>query len=140
MRHLTLALALAAFALAGSSTAADLTVKVDGIDKPGGTLKVQLMDSAEAWAGKAKPVGAARQVIDSTAAVELSFKNLPAGRYALRLMHDENDNGKLDSNLIGMPTEGYGYSNNPDLMRAARFEEAAFDLSDDGAAIEIKLR
>ena len=38
--------------------------------------------------------------------------NLKPGKYAIRYYHDENLDGHLDSNFIGMPTEGYGYSNN----------------------------
>jgi uncharacterized protein (DUF2141 family) len=39
------------------------------------------------------------------------FADLPAGNYAVAVFHDENGNGKLDANLLGMPTEGYGFSN-----------------------------
>ncbi len=68
------------------------------------------------------------------------FEGLQPGTYAVRLMHDENDNGKLDRNLVGMPTEGYGFSNNPRVMRAATFEEASFELPQEGADIRIVLR
>lgn len=131
--------ALSCLFTVGAADAANLTVKVAGISKASGTLMVQLMDSEAAWNGKAKPVSGARQAIVTTDPVELSFKDLPAGRYAIRLMHDENDNGKLDSNLLGMPTEGYGYSNNPRVMRAAKFDEAAFDVGDADSAISIEL-
>lgn len=40
------------------------------------------------------------------------FYSLKNGRYALRYFHDENSNGKLDMNWLGIPTEGYGFSNN----------------------------
>lgn len=40
------------------------------------------------------------------------FKDVAPGAYAITVIHDENDNGKLDKNFIGMPTEGYGVSNN----------------------------
>lgn len=39
------------------------------------------------------------------------FKDVPAGEYAIAVYHDENENLKMDSNLIGMPKEGYGFSN-----------------------------
>jgi uncharacterized protein (DUF2141 family) len=41
-----------------------------------------------------------------------SIKNIKPGKYAIRYYHDENLNGKLDTNLVGKPTEGYGFSNN----------------------------
>src|SRR4051812_39824985 len=39
------------------------------------------------------------------------FDNLPAGKYAVSVIHDENENGELDSNMIGMPKEGFGFTN-----------------------------
>ncbi|MCW8804954.1 MAG: DUF2141 domain-containing protein, partial [Ignavibacteriaceae bacterium] len=37
--------------------------------------------------------------------------SLKYGEYAVRVFHDENKNGKIDSNFLGIPTEDYGYSN-----------------------------
>ena len=54
-------------------------------------------------------------------------------------MHDENGNDKLDSNFMGMPTEGYGFSNNPRVMRAATFDEARFNVPAAGTSIQIVL-
>lgn len=41
------------------------------------------------------------------------FEKLPKGDYAIAAYHDENSNGRLDTNVIGIPTEGYAFSNNP---------------------------
>jgi uncharacterized protein (DUF2141 family) len=41
-----------------------------------------------------------------------SFKNLKPGKYAVRYFHDENLNGVMETNMLGKPTEGYGFSNN----------------------------
>jgi uncharacterized protein (DUF2141 family) len=41
-----------------------------------------------------------------------SFADLKPGKYAVRYFHDENLNGKMETNLVGKPTEGYGFSNN----------------------------
>jgi uncharacterized protein (DUF2141 family) len=51
------------------------------------------------------------------------FENVVPGRYALSFIHDENDNKKLDTNLIGIPKEGFGYSK--DAM--GRFGPPKFD-------------
>lgn len=42
----------------------------------------------------------------------ITFNDIDQGDYALRFFHDQNDNGKLETNLFGMPVEGYGFSNN----------------------------
>lgn len=44
--------------------------------------------------------------------VSVTFNDIEAGDYAIRYFHDENDNGTMDTNLFGLPVEGYGFSNN----------------------------
>jgi uncharacterized protein (DUF2141 family) len=46
-------------------------------------------------------------------------------------MHDANDNGKLDRNFMGIPSEGYGFSNNAGEFGPASFADAAFDVAAD---------
>ncbi|MDZ4793909.1 MAG: DUF2141 domain-containing protein [Bacteroidota bacterium] len=40
------------------------------------------------------------------------FKSVPPGSYAIAILHDENNNQKMDKNMLGIPKEGYGFSNN----------------------------
>ncbi|MHB0887805.1 DUF2141 domain-containing protein [Acidithiobacillus sp.] len=55
------------------------------------------------------------------------FENIPPGTYALAVIHDENMNGKLDTNWLGIPTEGYGFSNDATALRGApSFSAASF--------------
>ena len=55
--------------------------------------------------------------------------NLAPGRYALSAFHDENDNGTLDTNLLGIPSEGYGFGNDASAaFGPPRFEAAAVDV------------
>ena len=67
------------------------------------------------------------------------FKNVTPGIVAVASAHDENDNGKTDTNFLGIPREDWGVSNNarPNL-RAPRFDEAQFELTAD-TTIEIRL-
>ena len=67
------------------------------------------------------------------------FKDIPNGAYAIAVFHDENGNGKLDKNFLGMPKEGYGFSNNVrPSFRGATFKESRFVLNGD-KKIVIKL-
>lgn len=43
---------------------------------------------------------------------QLIFNNLPAGSYAIAILHDENDDSKMNKTMLGLPKEGYGFSNN----------------------------
>jgi uncharacterized protein (DUF2141 family) len=66
---------------------------------------------------------------------------LPSGTYAAGMFHDENDNGKLDTNLIGIPKEGYGFPNNPKItMSLPDFSEVSFTVGDEPLTIEIRVQ
>lgn len=55
------------------------------------------------------------------------FLNIPPGTYALAVIHDENMNGELDTNWLGVPKEGYGFSSDAEAsMSAPSFEAASF--------------
>ena len=135
----SLALALAAaLAVTAPAAAAELTVKLHGIRAQTGVVQVAVVASRDGWDGKAAPVqadGAPAGGADAT----FAFKDLPPGQYAVMITHDENGNGKLDTNLMGMPLEGYGFSNNPQVMRKPTWDEARFTVSDSDIAIDVEL-
>ena len=124
---------------AGSTRAADLIVNVAGVREHKGMLSLVVYDSAATWDRDGKTVGSDRKTPDADQ-VSFRFTDLPAGKVAVMAMHDENGNGKLDSNFMGMPTEGYGFSNNPKVMRKAHFDEAVVELGDVPTTITLKLR
>ena len=73
------------------------------------------------------------------ARAEVRFDEVPPGEYAIAMYHDENDDGKLDKGLFGIPKEGYGVSNNvTHATRAPRFAEARFPF--DGVSRTISIR
>ena len=133
-----LAVAIGLFA-ASSALAADLTVTVTDIRAVQGAVGLSLVDTAASWDGKAKPVLRQMQPVKGSEVV-FHVTDLPPGNYAVSVMHDENGNGKLDTNFMGIPIEGYGFSNNPQVMRKATFEEARFSLGAKGGAITVRLR
>lgn len=65
--------------------------------------------------------------------------NLPAGTYAVKVFHDENNNEELDTNFIGIPKEGVGFSNNPKLMGMPSFDKVSFEL-DGKKTVRIELK
>ena len=134
------ALAIAvSLAAVGPVAAADLTVKLHGIRAQTGLVKIAVVGSQDGWDGKAAPVQA-----DGTPAhgedATFSFKDLKPGEYAVMITHDENGNGKMDTNVMGMPLEGYGFSNNPQVMRKPTWDEARFTVTDSDVAIDVELR
>ncbi len=68
-----------------------------------------------------------KRVVIAGGTARCDFESVAPGTYAVSVMHDENDNRKLDKNLFGIPTEGYGVSNNrTHAMSAPTWEESKF--------------
>ncbi|WP_223788820.1 DUF2141 domain-containing protein [Marinicella meishanensis] len=101
------AAALTTFSLAAS--AAELVVSVDSIKNDEGHLMAQLFAGEENYnQGKAH---ASLMVAAKQGVGQLTFTDLAPGEYVVRMFHDENNNQQMDANAFGMPTEGYGFSN-----------------------------
>ena len=128
-------MALGLFSLAGAEQVADLTVTVDNVRSSEGQVRVAVYrpgnwleePTARVW------------VRAEGKRVTAEFK-LPPNEYAVAVLHDENDNGKMDYRLLRIPKEPYGFSNNAKpRLGPPKFEDAAFTLGPDGLAIAIDL-
>lgn len=77
-----------------------------------------------------------RIVVDKAIVV---FNNLPEGKYAIKIFHDENTNGKIDKGLV-LPKEGIGFSNYQTIGLSNRpaFEKASFELNKD-TTVKVKV-
>ena len=128
----------------------NLTVEVIGFKNNQGQVKVVLADSeknfvmktkkAEEQSGQTKPVLALTAPITDKKATVV-FENLPFGVYAVRLFHDENGNGKMDRNFLGIPKEAYAFSNNVRVKigKPPKFEDAKFELKTERMTITITI-
>lgn len=111
-----------------SAAAADLTVNVQDIRSSDGTIRIALYDGDQGFPKKGKPVVVQAQNAANGALVFV-FPGLQPGNYAVTLFHDENGNEELDSNLFGIPTEGYGFSNDArGTMGPPSFTDAAIEI------------
>lgn len=73
--------------------------------------------------------------------ITVVFDNIPAGKYGLSVIHDENENGELDSNMIGIPKEGFGFGNDAmGTFGPPDFEKASVDVRKDNASFSVSLR
>jgi uncharacterized protein (DUF2141 family) len=125
------------FLLAGISltTGGGLTVKVSikGFENNKGKAFVAIYDAKEKMIK-----GVAESVVNQQ--VTINFTDLPSGKYAVKVFHDENNNGKMDTGMFGIPKEKYGFSNNVKvIMSAPKIEELLFDLNKN-TEITIKLK
>jgi uncharacterized protein (DUF2141 family) len=130
---LFLSLLSPALALAESS---GVRVLVSNLSPVTGTLEITLFDSAESFLKE--PYLQQSGKADEDGNLEVEFVALPAGEYAVVVVHDENDNGKLDSGFLGFGGENYGYSNNirPWFGRPD-FEDAKFTVDQPETVVEI---
>ena len=115
-----------------------LTVLVKNVEYEEGEIRIGLYNAEANWLEEAY-----REVaVNSTGAGELvsySFTDLPGGTYAVAVLHDKNNNGKMDIGLTG-PTESYGFSNEASgFLGAPDFSDAAFRLNAD-QTLTVKLR
>ena len=71
----------------------------------------------------------------------VTLTNLAPGSYAIAIFHDENNDGILNFNWVGIPTEGFGFSQNPPILKGIpKFKDSAIIVSDSEINIEIKLK
>lgn len=69
------------------------------------------------------------------------LSGIPPGTYAAQVFHDENENHEVDRSLVGIPTEGVGFSNNPSFTFAPPdYADAAFNVGPGDGRITIRLR
>jgi uncharacterized protein (DUF2141 family) len=144
-RLLTLAaLSVAAFGAIASAQTGQISVSVTQIEGDEGTILCGLfrqtdadgfpMERSSAWKRAERPVSAVRD-----ARTTLTFEGVPAGRYAVSCMHDEDGNGRMRTGAFGIPKEGWAVSRNASpTMRAPRFEEAVVDF--DGSRTTLRVR
>jgi uncharacterized protein (DUF2141 family) len=104
-----------------------------------GVVYCALFRDANSWQKPDKALKTAKASIERTSAV-CEFPDLSPGTYAVSTYHDENGNGKLDTNFIGKPKEGTGASNDAKgSMGPPKFDGAKFDLDTRDKSIVIHM-
>ena len=128
------ALALMLATLAASVSAATLTVVVEGAQGRQGAVRAALFRDAAGWLKPDSAIRADIAALDSVSGASVTFvyPDLPAGRYALSVFHDTNNDGKLGTNPAGIPVEPYGFSRDAKgRFGAPSFDDAAIDVHAD---------
>lgn len=119
---------------------ASLEVVVSGLRSDRGQVRVFLFDSADGYPSKRERAAHKSSSSVSNGVGMVRFSGLQPGTYAAFAYHDEDGNGDLQSNWIGMPKEGVGASKNArGRMGPPRFKDAAFNLKQGPSKISFKL-
>ncbi len=134
---------LAAVLDVAPAAADDLKVTISGVPSNQGALMIGLYDSAPSFESaianstkmgllkdRGRLVGVTMRA--RIGSQSIGFTQLAPGRYAIIVFHDQNDDGLLDEDLVGIPTEAYGFSNNAmGFFSAPSFDAAAVALVND---------
>ena len=106
-----------------------ITVHITGMTNLAGMFGVSLYNSKKGFPGKHEEAFASTLKKVTRTNDSVIFENIPYGNYAISIMHDENNNGKLDTNFLGIPKEGVGVSNNPKIgFGGPKFQNSVFIL------------
>ena len=98
-----------------------------------------LYDNADAYNGSGPSTKAARIDVEG-GEVSIEFDDLPPGHYAIKLYHDANSNGELDTNMMGLPIEAYGFSGKAEAIGPPPFAAAAFEIVVGENSVTVRLR
>jgi len=123
MKYLTILVLL--LALSSLEAQSHLEVCIQDLRDERGDILLELVDTNE------NTLKAIIQKIDTLPCI-IHIYDLENGTYALKFFHDINSNGKLDMNWMGVPKEGFGFSNNAyGLFMPKKFEEWLFEVDGD---------
>ena len=117
-----------------------VSMEVTGLRNAKGQVLACLTAHPKAFPDCSKDPAARTAVVPAGASVRIDFGHVPAGRYAISLIHDENGNRKMDMAIM-MPKEGYGFSRNaPVSFGPPKFAKAAFDVTGGDVVQQAKMR
>ena len=114
-----------------------ITLMIEGVDDPVGEIRIAIFDSENRYL---ENPSLADVVPASQTKIEWQIENLAYGQYAIAVYHDKNKNGKLDTNMLGIPLEEYGFSNNArGRFGPASWSQAKFTVNERTAVHRILL-
>ena len=117
--------------------AGTVTVEVSDIKEIKGLISVGLYSGEKGFPDKGKEYKG-KDVEVTAGTVACTFEDVPDGTFAVAVFHDSNSNGKLDKNFLGIPKEGYAFSNNASAIGTPAFKDASFEFTG-SKTIKIKM-
>lgn len=119
----------------------DLTITVDGLKNQQGQVCFSLFAKSKGFPSNKDNSLQAGCVKVAETSVKLNFKGLAAGNYAVAVFHDINGDSTLNRNLIGIPTEGFGFTNNPTIRTTPpKFNDSAVLVAGSSTNTQIDLQ
>jgi uncharacterized protein (DUF2141 family) len=128
------------FLLCSNCFAAEITLSFKKLANTNGLIQIALFDRAEGFPGDHS--AAVPYTLELGEAQEIVLKDISSGEYAIAVYHDENSDFKLNTGALGIPKEGFGFSNNPRILFGApKYKKVKFNLKEsESKKIQIKLK
>lgn len=115
----------------------NFTIQITGFQSQSGQIRIALYNNESGFLAPEKVYK--KVVLDVNKSILKHTLKVPQGNYAIALYHDGNSNGICDKNFLGIPTEGYGFSNNiHPVLSAPSFKSTVIEVKKD-LEIEIAL-
>lgn len=125
--------------LKASENKGNINVVITDFRNSKGEVRVVLFKSQDGFPDDYKKAYKVARAKIKNKKAEITFTDIPFDNYAVTIMHDEDSNGDMDENWLGIPKEGFGASKNPvNKFRAPKFEEAKFNFNSEKLTVEIK--
>lgn len=141
MRASILGMGAALCAVAAPAAANEVRVTITDLRSAKGVLRACMTTRADIFPKCIKDPASHRAVVPAGKQVTITFTGVKPGKYAIALLHDENDNGKADRVLGMMPKEGYGFSRDAKVQMAPpKFEDAVFEHGKAPQSLTITMR
>lgn len=107
-----------------------------------GSIKLTLYNRPEGFPEDLRVAVATKKIkVSGHKYTEVRFRNVPYGQYAIAGLHDENDSSEMDYNWLGLPKEGYCFSNDAEpFLSAPSFEAARFVLQEEKKVVRITMQ
>ena len=123
------------------AAACSLTIHVDGFRNTKGVLGGALFKNKTGWPEDGSQAFARDAIpVPANSAAVLTFPEVPVGQYAVAVLHDENENHRLDRNILRLPKEGFGFANNPHVgLSAPSWNDSSVQVACPSTEVHIHL-
>jgi len=119
----------------------EVVITITDLRSTKGVIRACMTTNSDIFPKCRKDPQSHRTVVPAGTDVQLHFTGVKPGKYAIALLHDENDNGKADRVFGMMPKEGFGFSRDAKVrMGPPKFKDAVFDYSGVGESLTIRMR
>jgi uncharacterized protein (DUF2141 family) len=118
----------------------DITIVLTGFENNNGLVWISVVNSEQGYVDQHKAFCGIKTKLTNRR-VKVVLKDIPYGEYGIRTYHDEDGNGVLNKNIIGIPKEAYGFSNNArGLTGVPSYDKVRFKLNAPSITVNITVK